>query len=79
MLKRIKNKIKIKSPFLRGSKILGYFQYVVIPSRRASASAFQLMASHALGEAGSPYICGLIADAVSKAFVPLKFLQIRNY
>ena len=37
--------------------------YVVIPSRRSSAEAFQLMASHALGEAGSPYLTGLISDA----------------
>jgi len=39
-------------------------QYVVIPNRRASAEAFQLMASHALGEAGSPYLSGLIADQI---------------
>ena len=40
--------------------------YVVIPSRRSSAEAFQLMASHALGEAGSPYLTGLISDAFNR-------------
>merc|ERR1712029_1000191 len=37
--------------------------YVVIPVRRSTAEAFQLMASHALGEAGSPYLTGVISDA----------------
>ena len=31
--------------------------------KRSSAEAFQLMASHALGEAGSPYLTGVISDA----------------
>jgi len=35
-----------------------------VPNRRASAEAFQLMASHALGEAGAPYLSGLIADSI---------------
>eukprot|EP00095_Tigriopus_kingsejongensis_P002484 maker-scaffold64_size435223-snap-gene-0.6 protein:Tk02484 transcript:maker-scaffold64_size435223-snap-gene-0.6-mRNA-1 annotation:"GI19157" len=35
--------------------------YVVVPNRRSSAEAIQLMLSHALGEAGSPYIIGLMA------------------
>ena len=39
------------------------FQYVVVPLKRSSAEAFQLMASHALGEAGSPYLTGVISDA----------------
>jgi len=41
--------------------------YVVVPTRRSSAEAFQLMLSHALGEAGSPYITGLIAGAIDDA------------
>ena len=36
--------------------------YVVVPHRRASAEAFQLTLAHALGEAGSPYICSLIGQ-----------------
>jgi len=36
--------------------------YVVIPLRRSTAEAFQLMASHAFGEAGSPYLTGVISE-----------------
>jgi len=39
--------------------------YVVIPIRRSTAEAFQLMASHALGEAGSPYLTGTISKTFS--------------
>ena len=37
-------------------------QYVVIPTRRSTAEAFQILFSHALGDAGSPYLVGKIAD-----------------
>ena len=36
---------------------------MVVPSRRATAEAFQLLAAHAIGEAGAPYLVGLMADA----------------
>ena len=49
--------------FFHFSVVVDISLYVVIPSRRSSAEAFQLMASHALGEAGSPYLTGLISDA----------------
>ncbi|XP_050410079.1 protein spinster homolog 1 [Patella vulgata] len=39
--------------------------YVVIPTRRSTAEAFQILLSHAFGDAGSPYLIGLIADAIS--------------
>ena len=37
-------------------------QYVVEPTKRASAEAFQLMGAHAIGECLAPYICGFITD-----------------
>ena len=37
------------------------FQYVVIPTRRSSALAVQILMCHALGDAGSPYIVGLVS------------------
>ncbi|KAK8723726.1 hypothetical protein OTU49_011510 [Cherax quadricarinatus] len=37
--------------------------YIVIPTRRSSAEAFQILFSHALGDAGSPYLIGVVADA----------------
>eukprot|EP00096_Caligus_rogercresseyi_P008223 TRINITY_DN26710_c0_g1_i1.p1 TRINITY_DN26710_c0_g1~~TRINITY_DN26710_c0_g1_i1.p1 ORF type:complete len:467 (+),score=76.24 TRINITY_DN26710_c0_g1_i1:30-1430(+) len=36
--------------------------YVVVPTVRSTAEGFQLMATHALGEAGSPYLIGLVSD-----------------
>ena len=38
------------------------FQYVVIPTRRSSAEAFQILFSHALGDAGSPFFVGLVSS-----------------
>ncbi|KAJ8412359.1 hypothetical protein AAFF_G00126950 [Aldrovandia affinis] len=40
--------------------------YVVIPTRRATAEALQIMVCHLLGDAGSPYLLGTISDALSK-------------
>ena len=36
---------------------------MVVPSRRSTAEAFQLLAANAIGEAGAPYLVGLMADA----------------
>ncbi|XP_076063225.1 lysolipid transporter protein spinster isoform X2 [Oratosquilla oratoria] len=36
--------------------------YTVIPTRRSSAEAFQILFSHALGDAGSPYVVGKVAE-----------------
>lgn len=36
-------------------------QYVVVPMRRSTAEAFQILASHALGDAGSPYLVGAVS------------------
>ncbi|TRZ06437.1 hypothetical protein HGM15179_020670 [Zosterops borbonicus] len=36
--------------------------YVVPPSRRSTAEALQIVASHLLGDAGSPYLVGLVSD-----------------
>ncbi|XP_062844686.1 protein spinster homolog 3 [Trichomycterus rosablanca] len=40
--------------------------YVVIPTRRATAEALQIMVCHLFGDAGSPYLIGIISDALSK-------------
>ena len=37
-----------------------YLQYVVIPPRRATAGALMVLTSHALGDAISPYLIGLV-------------------
>lgn len=40
--------------------VLFSLQYVVIPTRRSTAEAFQILMSHLLGDAGSPYLIGLV-------------------
>jgi len=40
--------------------------YVVIPTRRSTAEAFQILISHLFGDAGSPYMIGKIADLTTK-------------
>ena len=42
-------------------------QYVVEPTKRASAEAFQLMGSHAIGECLAPYIIGFVTDGFKAA------------
>ncbi|XP_068577462.1 protein spinster homolog 3 isoform X3 [Cebidichthys violaceus] len=41
--------------------------YVVIPTRRATAEALQISVCHLLGDAGSPYLVGVISDAIHKS------------
>lgn len=36
-------------------------QYVVIPPRRSTAEAFQILVSHMFGDAGSPYLIGVVS------------------
>ncbi|KAK2832928.1 hypothetical protein Q5P01_016817 [Channa striata] len=40
--------------------------YVVIPTRRSTAEALQIVISHLLGDAGSPYLIGVISDSLRK-------------
>jgi hypothetical protein len=44
--------------------------YIVIPTRRSIASAAQILISHALGDAISPYLIGAIADWIRPALIP---------
>ncbi|XP_068456651.1 protein spinster homolog 3 [Clinocottus analis] len=41
--------------------------YIVVPTRRASAEALQICFLHLLGDAGSPYLVGVISDAIRKS------------
>ncbi|XP_053908976.1 protein spinster homolog 1 isoform X2 [Cuculus canorus] len=41
---------------------------VVVPSRRATAEALQIVASHLLGDAGSPLLIGVVSDALQGGF-----------
>lgn len=57
--------ILIQLSFLSHTKI--YTQYVVVPTRRSTAEAFQILISHAFGDAGSPYLVGVISEAIKTA------------
>lgn len=46
---------------LLASDLLPLAQYVVIPTRRATAVALQSFTSHLLGDAGSPYLIGFVS------------------
>ncbi|CAG7819619.1 unnamed protein product [Allacma fusca] len=52
---------------LNWSIVADILLYVVIPTRRSTAEAFQILLSHALGDAGSPYLIGLVSDGLSKS------------
>uniref|UniRef100_A0A182ULB0 Major facilitator superfamily (MFS) profile domain-containing protein n=1 Tax=Anopheles melas TaxID=34690 RepID=A0A182ULB0_9DIPT len=40
--------------------------YVVVPTRRSTAEAFQILISHAFGDAGSPYFVGVISESIKR-------------
>ncbi|KAI5615540.1 protein spinster-like 2 isoform 1 [Silurus asotus] len=54
--------------FLNWAITADILMYVVIPTRRATAVAFQGFTSHLLGDAGSPYLIGLISDALQQSY-----------
>ncbi|KAL4658363.1 hypothetical protein GN956_G3076 [Arapaima gigas] len=41
--------------------------YVVVPTRRSTAEAFQIVLSHLLGDAGSPYLIGVVSDSLRRS------------
>ncbi|CAJ1064606.1 protein spinster homolog 2 isoform X1 [Xyrichtys novacula] len=54
--------------FLNWAITADILMFVVIPTRRATAVAFQSFISHLLGDAGSPYLIGLISDALQASY-----------
>ena len=44
-------------------------QYTVVPTRRSTAEALQILISHAFGDAGSPYLIGVVSDMLKKSFM----------
>ncbi|PAA60459.1 hypothetical protein BOX15_Mlig000042g1, partial [Macrostomum lignano] len=56
---------------------------VTVPTRRSMATSINILASHLLGDAGSPYLVGLASDLIAKnsASVAVKFsaLQLAMY
>ena len=46
---------------LNWSIVADILLYVVVPTRRSTAEALQILISHALGDAGSPYLIGIVS------------------
>ncbi|XP_011506469.1 PREDICTED: protein spinster isoform X2 [Ceratosolen solmsi marchali] len=55
---------------LNWSIVADMLLYVVIPTRRSTAEAFQILFAHAFGDAGSPYLIGVISDALKFVLLP---------
>merc|ERR1719431_791266 len=51
---------------LNWSIIADMLLYIVTPTCRSTAEASQILASHAFGDAGSPYLIGLVSDGLFK-------------
>ncbi|XP_074854576.1 protein spinster homolog 1 [Carettochelys insculpta] len=52
--------------------------YVVVPTRRSTAEAFQILLSHLLGDAGSPYLIGVISDRIRRGRPPSYLLEFHS-
>ncbi|KAK0097063.1 hypothetical protein PV326_003402 [Microctonus aethiopoides] len=55
---------------LNWSIVADILLYVVIPTRRSTAEAFQILVAHALGDAGSPYIIGKMSEVLKPLLTP---------
>lgn len=44
---------------------------MVIPPRRSTAEAFQILISHMFGDAGSPYLVGVISESLKISLSPV--------
>ncbi|XP_020279070.1 protein spinster isoform X2 [Pseudomyrmex gracilis] len=55
---------------LNWSIVADMLLYVIIPTRRSTAQAFQILFAHAFGDAGSPYLIGLISEGLKSVFLP---------
>ncbi|XP_078680081.1 protein spinster homolog 1-like isoform X7 [Branchiostoma floridae x Branchiostoma belcheri] len=54
--------------------------YVVIPTRRSTAEAVQIVICHLLGDAGSPYLIGIVSDALASGHdnYIIKYQSLKN-
>merc|ERR1719192_2474260 len=65
---------------LNWSIIADILLYIVPPNIRSTAEALQILTSHAFGDAGSPYLIGLISDGLLKHFTFLGWtLEVSQY
>lgn len=64
---------------LNWSIVADMLLYVVVPTRRSTAEAFQILISHALGDAGSPYLVGVVSEALKVALAPSNALYLASF
>ncbi|XP_076673784.1 lysolipid transporter protein spinster isoform X2 [Andrena cerasifolii] len=62
---------------LNWSIVADILMYVVIPTRRSTAAAFQILIAHAFGDAGSPYLIGLISEGLKTALRTEQSLNVQ--
>merc|ERR1719461_2022900 len=51
---------------LNWSIVADILLYVVVPTRRGTADALQILFSHLFGDAGSPYLIGMVSDSLKE-------------
>jgi len=51
---------------LNWSIVADILLYVVVPTRRGTAEAIQILFSHLFGDAGSPYLIGIVSDSLKQ-------------
>lgn len=61
---------------LNWSIVADILLYVVVPTRRSTAEAVQILISHAFGDAGSPYLIGLVSDALRRTLTPADVCEV---
>merc|ERR1712045_856363 len=54
---------------LNWSIVADILLYVVVPTRRGTAEAIQILFSHLFGDAGSPYLIGVVSDSLRKDYI----------
>jgi len=60
---------------LNWSIVADMLLYVVSPTRRGTAEALQILVSHALGDAGSPFLIGVVTDGLNAKWIAQKPLN----
>ncbi|VVC26629.1 Hypothetical protein CINCED_3A023943 [Cinara cedri] len=67
---------------LNWSIVADILLYVVSPNRRSTAEAFQILISHSFGDAGSPYLIGVISEMLKNFFkksnIPLLLASVTS-
>ncbi|PBC33212.1 Protein spinster [Apis cerana cerana] len=60
---------------LNWSIVADILLYVVIPTRRSTAEAFQILIAHAFGDAGSPYLIGLLSEGLKTVLLSELYIK----